>query len=371
MHFVVARFIANVYKECAMSDWQSIDSNLRRLATARAALDAEEASWLRAAEEAHVYRYFGCSSVVEYLEKVLHYTPKVAVERMRVANALAELPVTEAALRDGRLAFSAVRELTRVVTPETEEAWVDAARGKRVHQVERLVSGHRPGDWPDDPRSPDLETVPMRHDVSTSTAAKWRQLQRMLEDEVGAPMNDDELMAAVYERAVSAGGERDDGKSPTQVVLSVCEKCAAGQQHAGGKAFDVHPNAVERMLCDAQHVGHVDGLAPERAAQEPSPAVRRMVLLRDHHRCRVPWCRAARNIAVHHLEGRKGVDCHRPDKLITLCTFHHTQLHNGELVLRGPSAMEIEFVEIYARVGAAEQIARMFRPHVGARVEVR
>ena len=94
-----------------MSDWRNIDANLRRLAKARAALDAEEARWLRAAEEAHVYRYFGCSSLVEYLEKALGYTPKVAVERIRVATALAELPVTEAGLADGTLCFSTVREL--------------------------------------------------------------------------------------------------------------------------------------------------------------------------------------------------------------------------------------------------------------------
>ena len=65
-----------------------------------------------------------------------------------------------------------------------------------------------------------------------------------------------------------------------------------------------------------------------------------------------------------------GPDCHHPAKLVTLCTFHHTQLHNGELVLRGPSAIALEFIEIHPHVGAAEQIARMFRPHTGARVEV-
>jgi len=171
-------------------DWQNIDANLRRLAKARAALDAEEARWLRAADEADVHQYFGCASMVEYLEKVLGHTPKVAVERMRVANALAELPVMEADLGEGRLSFSAVRELTRVATPETEETWVEAARGRRVFQVERLVSGHRPGDLPDDPRSAELETVVLRREVSTSTAALVRQVERMLEDEVGAPMND-------------------------------------------------------------------------------------------------------------------------------------------------------------------------------------
>jgi hypothetical protein len=267
MYFTVAWSDDRYYRSTTMSDWQNIDSNLRRLAKARAALDVEEARWLRAAEAAEVHLYFGCSSVVEYLEVALGYTPKVAVERLRVAHALAELPVTEAAFGDGRLTFSAVRELTRVVTPATEQAWVDGAKGKRVHQVERMVSGHVPGDLPTDPRTPDLETVVLRREVSPGTAALDRQVQRILEDEVGSPVNDDELMVAVYRTFLAARGQAEgevkgEGRSPHQIVLHVCERCQAGQQVAGGVTFDVHPKLVERALCDAQHLGHVDGSVP-------------------------------------------------------------------------------------------------------------
>jgi hypothetical protein len=52
----------------------------------------------------------------EYLERELGYSPQVGIERMRVAHALAELPQIEACLGAGQLAFSAVRELTRVAT---------------------------------------------------------------------------------------------------------------------------------------------------------------------------------------------------------------------------------------------------------------
>src|SRR5687767_8999364 len=115
-----------------MERWVEIDSNLRRLAKARAILDVEEARWLRAADEEEVFRHFGCASMVEYLEAVLGYTPKVAAERLRVANALEELPQIASAMTAGKLTFSAVRELTRVVIPETETAWVEASVGKRV-----------------------------------------------------------------------------------------------------------------------------------------------------------------------------------------------------------------------------------------------
>jgi hypothetical protein len=218
-----------------------------------------------------------------------------------------------------------------------------------------MVSGHVPGDLPTDPRTPDLETVVLRREVSTGTAALDRQVQRILEDEVGSSVNDDELMVALYRTFLAARGQAEGdapGRSPHQIILHVCPRCQAGQQVAAGVTFDVHPALVERALCDAQHLGHVDGAAPARAAQEPSPAVRRMVLARDHHRSRVPWCRAARNIEVHHIDGRRAEGCHTPPKLITLCTFHHTQHHNGELVIRGATEAEAVFESVHAHTGA-------------------
>jgi hypothetical protein len=43
------------------------------------------------------------------------------------------------------------RELTRVAIPETEQEWLEASRGKTVHQLEALVTGKGPGDKPTSP----------------------------------------------------------------------------------------------------------------------------------------------------------------------------------------------------------------------------
>ena len=40
----------------------------------------------------------------------------------------------------GALSFCAVRELTRVVAPETEKQWLDAVADKPVRDIEPLVS---------------------------------------------------------------------------------------------------------------------------------------------------------------------------------------------------------------------------------------
>src|SRR5690606_4446683 len=104
--------------------YREIDRELRRIAKRRAGLDVEEARWLREAEKQRVWRKLGFSTALEYLEDVFGYAPRTAMERLRVARELAELPALEAELRQGALPWSAVRELSRVMTPHTEAAWL-------------------------------------------------------------------------------------------------------------------------------------------------------------------------------------------------------------------------------------------------------
>jgi hypothetical protein len=73
-------------------DWKRVDRELRAIAKKRAALDAEEARWLREAERLQIWRPLGMVSPLDYMERVLGYTPHTARERLRVAKALAEVP---------------------------------------------------------------------------------------------------------------------------------------------------------------------------------------------------------------------------------------------------------------------------------------
>jgi hypothetical protein len=59
-----------------------------------------------------------------------------------------ELRAWSTPLEQGSLHWSCARELTRVAVPETEEEWLDASRGKTVHQLEALVTGKRPSGKP-------------------------------------------------------------------------------------------------------------------------------------------------------------------------------------------------------------------------------
>jgi len=79
-----------------------------------------------------------------------------ARERVRVARALADLPLIDDALRQGQVSYSKVRALTRVATAENEASLLAMARSSTASQLERICRGYRRalrgllGDRPED-----------------------------------------------------------------------------------------------------------------------------------------------------------------------------------------------------------------------------
>jgi hypothetical protein len=344
-------------------EWQTIDLALRKIASRRAALDAEEARWLREAERCRIWRELGMVSALDYLERVLGYSPRAAQERLRVARALGELPVLTGALARGDLAYSAVRELTRVATPGTEGAWCDAAKGKNLRQIEELVADRHPGDRPEDPADPEARTRVVRFEISAETFALLRQAHQVLDEERGSRLSDDEVIAAMCGAVLERGevGE-PTGRAKFQIALTVCERCQQGWQEGAGAKIAVDSSTVERARCDAQELGSIDGAEPARAHQAVPPSVVRLVWRRDGGRCRVPGCRSSRGIEVHHLIHREHGGNHEASNVLLLCAACHSAHHRGKLQIGGTAdELEVDRPHERAHVGAARWDAAMAR----------
>jgi hypothetical protein len=188
------------------AEWARVDGKLRGIAARRAVLDAEEARLLRYAEEIKLWRAFGYGSLLEYLERAMGYAPRTAAERLRVARAIAELPLMADALEHAELAHSAVRELSRVAVPETEAAWLEAARGKSLREVEAMVTGHKPGDLPSDLTEPRFHRRTITIELSPETYDLLRTMHKLAAEEHGQRLSDDELIASLFRRAYGDGG---------------------------------------------------------------------------------------------------------------------------------------------------------------------
>jgi hypothetical protein len=318
-----------------------VDRRLREYARHRASLDAAEAYDLLRAEQLKLHFLCGFATMYEYLERVLGYGPHAARERMRVARSLARLPQTTAALARGELSYSAVRELTRVATAETEASWLAAAEGKAVNQIEQLVAG----DQPEDPTHPDLRPRVVRIELPPEVYALWRQARSVVAAERGAEISDADFVESLCRGAIAPG---TGAVGPThQIAYQQCPDCRRATQNGAGREIDIAPEVFERASCDAKVLGSLDATSPDRATNSVTPRLREQVFARDHHRCTVPGCRSARNLDIHHIVPQAQGGKHELWNLTLLCSGHHAALHDGLLVMRGQAPYGIQVHWMY------------------------
>jgi hypothetical protein len=315
--------------------WRDLDRQLRSVAKRRGALDHEELTLIREAVAMQLWRPLGMTSMREYLERRLGYGPQVAAERLRVAEALDALPAIEQALADDELSYSAVRELTRVATRKTDAAWVKACRGKVVSEIQEMVAEREPGDPPEAKPKALVRRRRFCADLLPDVDALVRQARQVLEAEHGEKLDNDELIRALAARVLEPAAAGDKPQRPRhQIAVTVCRACKQGWQRGAGREIPISAIDVEVALCDAQHAGSLDG-APGKLTQNIPAATRRFVWQRDHGRCRIPGCRAACFIDVHHLVPRELGGTHDVSNLALLCAGHHRALHAGLIVIEG------------------------------------
>jgi hypothetical protein len=233
-------------------EWALAHEALSKLHLKRAALDAEEGRWLLRAFRAATHVYFGYASFGEYIERLFGLSRRATEEKLRVAGALETLPELAEALRSGKLNWSVVRELSRVAVSETEREWILAARRKTARQVERMVSGLAPGDRPADRRRSELVRHILRLEVGAETLATFREAMKELRKRSDHRLGDDAALLLMAREVL--GGPGDAGRASYQLVVTQCEDCGRGFQHANGELIELDPAIVEMCRCDAQDV---------------------------------------------------------------------------------------------------------------------
>ena len=311
--------------------WQEIDRDLRMIAKRQRALDADEVALLCIAERVRIWEELGKASLLEYLEDIFGYGPKAAYERIRVARALEQMPELYEALERGEVSYSALREITRVATAETQREWLDSIRGKNLRQIEELARSRKKGAKPTDPADPNLKPRTRNFEVTAATDALLRQARQALAGERGHFIDDDEFLAAMATAVLEGGaGSSAETGAKYQTRVTVCPNCDQAVQEGAGRKIAISAADAARAQCDAQRIGD-----DHRAKQDIAPATRRLVWHRDGGKCAVPSCRSSRYIDIHHIVGRAEGGNHEAGNLTLLCDGHHRALHDGKVVITG------------------------------------
>ena len=379
--------------------WLALHRKLVEVSRQRRVLEAEEPELLVEAEDSRLYRRLGHVSMHEYMEAHLGYTRHTANERLRTARELLALPKLREAYRSGELSFTAVRELTRVVTPTTEEAFLAAAEGKTAGEVQQLVSGRGKGDTPETAPDPRLARRRVVLELSAEEHAMWSRMRTLVADQLGHHVEDGVLVRMLAGLVAESDVERPRA-NPTEVadavtsaepVDAVAPTEEVRENDAGGDgrvatvgsiaALTLHaargtaraslaqrkPRATppsllhavstcarcmttvavtagteapltgaERSRIDCDALRIGDVSEEGGRVRSAVPAATRLkVFVRDRFRCAVPGCRSRRCLEVHHIVPRSLGGTNELSNLILLCAGHHHLHHEGKLRIEG------------------------------------
>ena len=321
-------------RECA---WRALYAELKRVWKRRTALEASEIALLLEAEETHLYRWLGYPNIYAFIEKEVGYGHHVATERVRVGHELRELHGLRELFAAGDLPWSSVRELTRVVTPETEDVWIEAIEGKRADEVQQMVRGKSKGALPTDLADP----AKIRHrivlvDVSEEALMLFRQARAAIAKESDGSCSDDEVVRAMAKAVLEppVAGERPSGPR-FMTAVTTCRSCKAASIVGAGSEVPLTAEQVERVACDHVHVGDLDTSELTKPVGSIPASLRRKVWIRDQGKCVVPGCRSCRYLEVHHVIARERGGTNAIGNLVLLCDAHHAQLHDGIITARG------------------------------------
>jgi hypothetical protein len=329
----------------------------------------------------------GFVSTAAWLSWRIGIAPGAAREHVRVARALGELELVDAAFAAGKLSYAKVRAITRVATPATEQDFVDIAMHATASQIEKLTAAYRRTRI--DPSQP---TADLRRFVRRAETASG-----MIRIEIQLPPEQANFLWEAMSAALDAGRrEREDVSAETSsrtetrrevdpivlqaeradavvsvaqgylqheprtlgsgyelVVMTTKDQLEQGPAGVGGFLRDGTPIPLHmaRMLaCDCARVDVETSESGEildvgRARRTIPSAIGRALWLRDGG-CRAPGCGRKHHLHAHHIEAWADGGKTAQSNLVLLCPSHHLLVHEGQLFVE-VSEGKIEFRNAY------------------------
>jgi hypothetical protein len=304
----------------------------------------------------------GFKTTATWLGYYLGMGANAAREKVRVARALQDLPVIDAAFSEGRLSYSKVRALTRLATAKDEALLVSMAEHASAHQVERIVRDQIRLDRGRPEVSTRPELVLQRAD-NGDVIIKGR-----LPKELGA------LLQTALNIEIEKSGTADAGSPPpanqpiseqrAYALLELVQAKLSDQTGSSADRYLVHIDfhdpdlsqaALDRLTCDGSVVVHSEGHDenPSERQEEPSagpktrtiPSALRRALRKRDRGCCYPGCTHTRFVDAHHVHHWARGGATKLNNLILLCRRHHTFIHEGRarIQIHHPQAGAVEF----------------------------
>lgn len=292
-----------------------------------------------------------------------------AREKVRVADALEKLPRISAAMARGELSYSKVRAVTCFACPATEEYFLSIALHGTAHHVEKLVRYYRRAKEAEElsraARQQATRSLTYFYDDDGSLVLRGRlpaevgvlllkaldaAVEKIPAADVPAETSDErprwgarraDALGVLAESFLKSGAEALNGGERTQIVVHV-DAATLRDRTAGRCELEDGPSlaaeTARRLACDASVVTLIEDEQGEplnigRKTRSIPPAIRRALNARDRG-CRFPGCTQTCYVDGHHIQHWADGGETRLSNLLTLCRFHHRQVHEGRVVIQ-------------------------------------
>jgi hypothetical protein len=323
---------------------------------------------MRKFDEQRYWEEHGFRSCSDWLGFHCGFGPCAAREHLRVAHALAGLPLTSAAFAEGRLSYSKVRAITRVANRDNEELLLMVAEHGTASHVERLVSQYRRAAKLQYPGTAEelylAREATCHYDDDGCLVMKVRMpadrgevIVKALEAAMDAAFDPENEIPVAARRADALGeiaevflNHPENAGSTAdryQVVVHVAADTSGGAQLENGPL--VSAETARRIGCDCctsviEEDARGEPLNIGRRSRTIPPAMRRALKARDGG-CRFPGCNSHKFCDGHHIRHWADGGETRLDNLILLCRFHHHLVHEGGFDCRKGAGGEVYFVD--------------------------
>lgn len=290
--------------------------------------------WFADIMRRHLYRELGHPTINQYAMKGLGFSKSRTGDFIRLAQKLERLPAVREAMSSGELGYTKARVIVGVATAETEDKWLEAAKGTRRELAKKVKTVKRAAKV--DPGQAELlppvatvvapRELPVRFqvDLTPEQEARRAALVERLHKLGGVPNDRAELMlealAALAELKEKAPRGALANRPPVQIHVHETAGKMTVPTHAGARELSRAESG--RMRCDA-------AICKTRGRNTTTipPRVRRDVLARDLHRCQTTGCGRTRFLEVHHIVPRDKGGSNRAENLVTLCGSCHRHQH--------------------------------------------
>jgi hypothetical protein len=312
-------------------------------------------------------------SLAHWLSWCCSMTPGVAREHVRVAKALRKMPAIASLFKEGRLSYSKVREVTRVVDVVDEQRLAELALTATASQLARMISGFRSADdrrinqqtkrnvsW----HERDDGMIDLRARLPKEEAAQVIAAMEAARDQFGPPpakpdpcseqpepstadvgtYDNADALLDVARGFLTAAPEDRSGEDRAMVVVHVSAENLAGGVPAGTSqpaeakchiqgVGSIEAATAQKLACDNRLLGavvdrHGAVLALGRTRRLVNQAQRRALMIRDGM-CQYPGCPSIRHLKAHHRVPWSAGGRTDLNNLILLCQWHHTVVHEG------------------------------------------